>query len=112
MTLPPGHYDNDPITGLVRSRHGAAAGEAVGMTPTDRYIRPQARSAALVLIDMQRDFLDVPGGDAPMPVAGTGAVIAAIAKLASAFRRRGGSANCRAGQSRFADCRRAVAQSR
>ena len=59
------------------------------MTPTDRYIRPQARSAALVLIDMQRDFLDVAGGDAPMPVAGTGAVIAAIAKLARAFRRRG-----------------------
>jgi isochorismate hydrolase len=27
------------------------------------------RSAALVLIDMQRYFLDVPGGDAPMPVA-------------------------------------------
>src|ERR1700733_7929362 len=58
------------------------------MTPADHYLRPQARSAALVLIDMQRDFLDVPG-DAPMPVAGTGAVVPAIAKLARAFRQRG-----------------------
>jgi hypothetical protein len=45
------------------------------MTPADRYIRPQARSTALVLIDLQRDFLDLPGGDAPMPIAGTGAAI-------------------------------------
>ncbi len=42
-----------------------------------------------MLVDLQRDFLDAPGGDAPMPVAGTGAVIAAIAKLARTFRRRG-----------------------
>ena len=56
------------------------------MTPEDHYTRPQAGSAALVLIDMQRDFIDRPGGDAPMPVSGTGAVIPAIAKLARAFR--------------------------
>jgi nicotinamidase-related amidase len=59
------------------------------MTPGDHHIRPHADSAALVLIDMQRDFLDLPGGDAAMPVAGTGTVIAGIAKLARAFRQRG-----------------------
>ncbi|WAJ45513.1 cysteine hydrolase [Mycobacterium sp. Aquia_216] len=57
------------------------------MAPADHYIRPHAGSAALVLIDMQRDFLDL--GDAPMPVSGTGALIPAIAKLARAFRERG-----------------------
>lgn len=59
------------------------------MTHPDPYTTPLAESAALLLIDMQRDFLDAPGGEAPMPVAGTHAVIPAIAKLASAFRRRG-----------------------
>ncbi len=59
------------------------------MTPEDHHTRPRAGSAALVLIDMQRDFLDLPGGDAPMPVSGTVAVIGAIAKLARAFRQRG-----------------------
>jgi nicotinamidase-related amidase len=59
------------------------------MTPRDRYTRPRAASAALLLIDMQRDFLDAPGHDAPMAVAGTHAVLPAIAKLASAFRERG-----------------------
>jgi nicotinamidase-related amidase len=57
------------------------------MAPADHYVRPHSGSAALVLIDMQRDFLDQ--GDAPMPVPGTGAVIPAIAKLARAFRERG-----------------------
>jgi nicotinamidase-related amidase len=59
------------------------------MTSEDRYTRPVADSAALVSIDMQRDFLDIPGDDAAMPVAGTGAVISAIAKLARVFRQRG-----------------------
>jgi nicotinamidase-related amidase len=59
------------------------------MTANDRYTRPVARSAALVLIDVQRDFLDVPGDDAAMPVDGTGAAIPAMAKLATAFRERG-----------------------
>jgi len=59
------------------------------MTANDRYTRPLAGSAALVLIDVQRDFLDIPGGDAPMPVAGTRAAIPAMAKLATAFRQRG-----------------------
>jgi nicotinamidase-related amidase len=59
------------------------------MTREDPYTRPVAESAALLLIDVQRDFLDVPGQHAPMAVAGTHAVLPAIAKLASAFRRRG-----------------------
>jgi nicotinamidase-related amidase len=58
------------------------------MTANDRYTRPLASSAALVLIDVQRDFLDLPGGHAPMPVAGTRAAIPAMAKLAAAFRER------------------------
>jgi nicotinamidase-related amidase len=44
---------------------------------------------ALVLIDVQRDFLDLSDGDAAMPVAGTRAAIPAMAKLAMAFRERG-----------------------
>lgn len=63
--------------------------ERVEVTQGDRYTRPLAESAALLLIDVQRDFLDAPGGQAAMPVAGTHAVIPAIAKLATAFRRRG-----------------------
>jgi nicotinamidase-related amidase len=59
------------------------------MTAEDRYTRPLAGSAALVLIDVQRDFLDIPGDDAPMPVEGTRAAIPAMAKLATAFRERG-----------------------
>jgi nicotinamidase-related amidase len=59
------------------------------MTLLDSYTHPLAGSAALVLIDMQRDFLDRSGGDAPMPVEGTSAVVSAIAKLAKAFRQRG-----------------------
>lgn len=59
------------------------------MAHEDPYTRPLAESAALLLIDMQRDFLDVPGANGPMAVAGTHAVIPAIAKLATAFRRRG-----------------------
>jgi len=41
-----------------------------------------------VLIDVQRDFLDLPDDGAPMPVAGTCAAIPAMAKLATAFRER------------------------
>lgn len=59
------------------------------MTADDRYTRPLAGSAALVLIDVQRDFLDIPGVDAPMPVVGTRAAIPAMAKLATAFRQHG-----------------------
>jgi len=59
------------------------------MTANNRYTRPLAHSAALVLIDVQRDFLDIPGDDAPMPVGGTCAAIPAMAKLATAFRARG-----------------------
>lgn len=59
------------------------------MTAKDRYTRPLAGSAALVLIDVQRDFLDIPGDDAPMPVEGTRAAIPAMVKLATAFRQRG-----------------------
>jgi len=56
------------------------------MTLKDRYTRPLAGSAALVLIDVQRDFY---ADDAPMRVDGTGAAIWAMAKLARAFRQRG-----------------------
>lgn len=59
------------------------------MTANDRYTCPLAGSAALMLIDVQRDFLDIPGSDAPMPVDGTRAAIPAMAKLATAFRERG-----------------------
>lgn len=59
------------------------------MTANDRYTCPLAGSAALMLIDVQRDFLDIPGSDAPMPVDGTHAAIPAMAKLATAFRERG-----------------------
>ena len=62
------------------------------MTVGDPYTRPSAGSAALVLIDVQRDFVDVSdhmgGKQASMPVAGTAAAIAAMSKLAKAFRER------------------------
>jgi nicotinamidase-related amidase len=59
------------------------------MTANDRYTRPVARSGALLLIDVQRDFLDIPGADAAMPVGGTRAAIPAMAKLAAGFRELG-----------------------
>ncbi len=63
------------------------------MTVGDPYTRPLAGSAALVLVDVQRDFLDIPGDitgeEAPMPVEGTRAAISAMAKLAKVFRERG-----------------------
>ncbi|HTX96750.1 MAG TPA: isochorismatase family cysteine hydrolase [Mycobacterium sp.] len=52
----------------------------------DRYTRPRADSAALLLIDVQHDFY---ADDAPMRVAGTSEAIPAMAKLALAFRQRG-----------------------
>ncbi|OBG96596.1 cysteine hydrolase [Mycobacterium sp. E3251] len=55
------------------------------MVVDDPYTRPIADSAALVLIDVQRDFY---ADDAPMRVDGTSAAIPAMAKLAEAFRRR------------------------
>jgi len=58
------------------------------VTANDRYTRPLASSVALVLIDVQRDFLDLPDDGAAMPVAGTCAAIPAMAKLATAFRER------------------------
>ena len=63
------------------------------MTVGDPYTRPSAGSAALVLIDVQRDFVDAQmtlgDEEASMPVAGTRAAIPAMAKLAKAFRERG-----------------------
>lgn len=63
------------------------------MTVGDPYTRPSAASAALVLIDVQRDFLDIPddtpGHHAAMPVHGTRAAIFAMAQLTKAFRERG-----------------------
>jgi nicotinamidase-related amidase len=52
---------------------------------TDPYTRPLPGSAALVLIDVQRDFY---ADDAPMPIAGTAAAIPAMARLAKGFRDR------------------------
>ena len=58
----------------------------VGTPVDDSYTRPLADSAALLLIDVQRDFyLD----DAPMCIAGTRAAIPEMAKLTTAFRARG-----------------------
>ncbi len=56
------------------------------MSSEDPYTRPLADSAALILIDVQRDFYS---DDAPMPITGTSAAIPAMAKLARAFRQRG-----------------------
>jgi nicotinamidase-related amidase len=52
----------------------------------DRYTRPFADSATLILIDVQRDFY---ADDAPMRVEGTAAAIPAMSKLTTAFRARG-----------------------
>jgi nicotinamidase-related amidase len=53
---------------------------------SDPYTRPLPASAALVLIDVQRDtYTD----DAALPVEGTQEAIPAMARLAAAFRRRG-----------------------
>jgi len=52
---------------------------------TDPYTRPLPDSAALVLIDVQRDFY---ADDAPLPVEGTATAIPAMARLATEFRDR------------------------
>jgi nicotinamidase-related amidase len=52
---------------------------------TDLYTRPRPDSAALVLIDVQRDFYT---HEAPLRIEGTAAAIPAMAKLANAFRHR------------------------
>ena len=52
---------------------------------TDPYTRPLPGSAALVLIDVQRDFY---ADDGPLPIEGTVAAIPAMARLASEFRHR------------------------
>lgn len=50
-----------------------------------RYVAPDFRNAALLTIDLQNDFLD--GGSAP--IAGTSAVLSAVAGLVDGFRRAG-----------------------
>jgi nicotinamidase-related amidase len=52
---------------------------------TDPYTRPLPGSAALVLIDVQRDFY---ADDAPFPIEGTATAIPAMARLANEFRDR------------------------
>jgi nicotinamidase-related amidase len=52
---------------------------------TDPYTRPLPGSAALVLIDVQRDFY---ADDGPLPVDGTAAAIPAMARLATEIRDR------------------------
>jgi len=51
----------------------------------DPYTQPLPGSAALVLIDVQRDFY---ADDAPLPIEGTRAAIPAMSRLATAFRDR------------------------
>ncbi|GFG75823.1 cysteine hydrolase family protein [Mycobacterium botniense] len=53
---------------------------------THRYTRPRSGSAALVLIDVQRDTY---AEDGALPVEGTREAIPAMARLAQAFRARG-----------------------
>ncbi|WP_084046863.1 cysteine hydrolase family protein [Mycobacterium avium] len=79
LTVRFGRRGRVPIIGWVQSRRG------VGMAGEDHYTRPCADSAALVLIDVQRDFY---ADDAPMRVEGTSAALGAMAELARAFRRR------------------------
>jgi nicotinamidase-related amidase len=52
---------------------------------TDPYTRPLPDSAALVLIDVQRDFY---ADEAPLPIEGTKAAIPAMASLVTEFRDR------------------------
>jgi nicotinamidase-related amidase len=52
---------------------------------SDRYTLPLPGSAALVLIDVQRDFY---ADDAPLRIEGTSAAIPAMAQLATTFRER------------------------
>lgn len=56
------------------------------MEPPDPFTDPHAASAALVLIDVQRDFYEA---DAPARIDGTLAAIPAMVRLAGAFRRSG-----------------------
>jgi nicotinamidase-related amidase len=49
----------------------------------DAYTAPRAGSAALVFIDMQRDFYE---DDAPLPVPGTKQALGSMSRLAAAFR--------------------------
>ncbi len=52
---------------------------------TDPYTQPLPGSAALVVIDVQRDFY---GDEAPLRIEGTSAAIPAMARLATEFRDR------------------------
>ena len=52
---------------------------------TDPYTRPLPGSAALVLVDVQRDFY---ADEAPLPIEGTKEAIPAMASLVTEFRRR------------------------
>ncbi|WP_107983827.1 isochorismatase family cysteine hydrolase [Rhodococcus sp. OK519] len=49
----------------------------------DEYVRPHLRSSALVVIDVQNDFLD----DGTMPVPGTTGILPRLTMLVEAFRR-------------------------
>lgn len=48
----------------------------------DKYTRPRWESSALLLIDLQRDFLD----DGPAPIPGTTEVLPPVGQLITAFR--------------------------
>lgn len=52
------------------------------MATPDSHLEPHWRSAALLMVDLQRDFLD----DGAAPVEGTSAVVAPAVQLVQAFR--------------------------
>ncbi len=52
------------------------------MATPDSHLEPHWRSAALLMVDLQPDFLD----DGAAPVEGTSAVVTPAARLVQAFR--------------------------
>ena len=55
------------------------------MATPDSHLEPHWRSAALLMVDLQRDLLD----DGAAPVEGTSAVVAPAVQLVQAFRAAG-----------------------
>src|SRR5690349_4881855 len=74
----------------ISTPHADPRGAARSITRTDGfpmpdYVTPHWRNAALVVIDLQADFLD----DGVAPIPGTLAIVPKAARLASAFRAAG-----------------------
>lgn len=77
---------SNPTSGPVRPASVRTDALCYTNLMSDPYTRPRAASAALVLIDVQRDTY---ADDAALPVDGTREAIPAMARLAAAFRERG-----------------------